>query len=145
MKNTGKKQVCIDYRTTKNSLSGKVIDSVAFCNKPDSEQHFILTFTDGTFISIGVDYNEDSSEYILENDWLPSCHPENVNSGHLDSWIDSSGKLRFSKWVQDLIDLGIWEVTEEEVQDLIEKDKKDKEEREYNEYLRLKAKYEKPD
>ena len=145
MKRTNKQQIGINFSTKIDDLSGKIVDKVAFCDDPNSEQHFILTFTDGTYISIGLGYSEDDQDYKLESDWVPTCTPENVNNGRLDHWIDSHGNLRFSKWVQDLVDLGIWEVSESEVQDLIKKQKEESEKREYNEYLRLKKKYEKHD
>lgn len=145
MKKTNKKQIGISFNTEEDTLKGKVVDKLAFCNDPESEQHFILTFTDGTFISIGLYYDENDRKYKLESDWIPSTTPENVNNGKLDHWIDSNGNLRFYKWVKDLIDLGIWEVTENEVKELIEKHEKFKEELEYKEYLRLKDKYEKRD
>ncbi len=141
MKRTDKKYIDIQLRrSNKDLLTGKVVEGMAFCDTP--EQHFILTFTDGTFISIGLNYNDDKEEWVLESDWISTTDPKCVNSGRLDHWIDSDGNLKFNKWVQDLIDLGIWEVTESEVQELIEKDKKAKEEQEYKEYLRLKEKYE---
>lgn len=135
-----KKQIKFEFFSDyEEKLKGKVIDGVAFCNT--GEQHFTITFTDGTFISVGLDYDEDNSEWRLCDNYIdePSC----INGGRLDSWIDDSGNLHFYKWCQELIRLGIWEVTEDEVKNLINKHNEETEKREYETYLKLKAKYEK--
>ena len=116
-----KKQIRFGFRIDKNlseELKGKVVQDIAFCDT--GEQHFTMVFTDDTYISIGFD-------------------------GELDSWVDDSGNLHFDKWCQELIRLGIWEVTEDEVKDIIKRKEAEKEKREYEQYLKLKAKYEKPD
>ncbi len=124
-----------------SELHGKEIKDVAFCNT--GEQHFTILFTDDTYISVGLEYNDDTREWTLCDNYIddPSC----VNDGRLDYWVDSEGGLHFSKWVQELVRLGIWDVTESEVKSLVDKYKEKKEKQEYETYLKLKAKYEKLD
>lgn len=141
-KSKDKKQIKFGFRINYDfsELKGKEIKDVAFCN--DGEQHFTILFTDNTYISIGLEYNEDEREWNLCDNYIdePSC----INGGRLDSWIDNNGNLHFHKWVRELIRLGIWDVTEDEVKAIIDKRKAEDEKREYETYLKLKAKYEKP-
>ena len=137
-----KKQIKFGFRLNPNlseELKGKVIQDIAFCNS--GEQHFTIVFTDGTYISIGLEYDEDNLEWKLCDNYIddPSC----VNGGRLNSWIDNSGNLHFDKWVQELIRLGIWDVSESEVKELIEKKEEEQEKRDYEKYLQLKARFEK--
>ena len=139
-----KKQIRFGFRIDKNlseELKGKVVQDIAFCDT--GEQHFTMVFTDDTYISIGLDYDEDYDECKICDNYIsePIC----INDGELDSWVDDSGNLHFDKWCQELIRLGIWEVTEDEVKDIIKRKEAEKEKREYEQYLKLKAKYEKPD
>ena len=129
-----------------DALKGKVIDKVAFNNRGErDEQALTIIFTDKTFISVGfgyVDFSSDSDEMQLQ-DYLvddPSCY--NFSDFGYHVWVDSKGELRFDRWIQILIDLGLWEMTMEEVQSIIEQKTKEKEEHEYQEYLRLKKKFE---
>lgn len=138
-----KNQIRFGFRIDKNlseELKGKVVQDIAFCDT--GEQHFTIVFTDETYISIGLDYDEDSNEWKICDNYIsePIC----INDGKLDSWVDDSGNLHFDKWCQELIRLGIWEVTEDEVKDIIKRKEAEKEKREYEQYLKLKAKYEKP-
>ena len=124
-----------------SELHGKEIKDVAFCNT--GEQHFTILFTDDTYISVGLEYNDDTREWTLCDNYIDD--PSYVNNGQLDYWVDSEGGLHFSKWVQELVRLGIWDVTESEVKSLVDKYKEKKEKQDYETYLKLKAKYEKPD
>ena len=44
-------------------LKGKIVQDIAFCNS--REKPFTIVFTDGTYISIGLDYDNDNSECFL--------------------------------------------------------------------------------
>lgn len=134
-------QYCLEQQH--DLLKGKVVDKVAFNNRSNCEdQHqFIITFTDKTFVAIGLDYNEDDDMYVLEDMYV--SEPECINGGRLDTYIDSEGKLRLDRNFQQLVDLGIYDVTIEEVAQRIKEHNKRQEEREYDQYLRLKAKFEK--
>lgn len=140
-------QVCLPtysaYKPLKslNILSGKVVDKVGFANEPGEQNLLVITFTDKTYISLSIE-RDDDEHYYLENDWMARVGPGNVNGGIQDHWIDSQGKLHFDRYVQCLIDTGIWNVTEEEVEKLIKERDKHYEETEYAQYLRLKEKFE---
>ena len=129
-----------------DALKGKVIDKVAFNNRGSyDEQSLTIVFTDKTFISVGLGYvdSERNDDMELQNNWIsdPICY--NIGgdfSCHISA--DDKGKLHFDRWIQILIDLGLWEMTMEEVQSIIEQKTKEKEEHEYQEYLRLKKKFE---
>lgn len=129
-----------------DALKGKVIDKVAFNNRGErDEQALTIIFTDKTFISVGfdyVDFNSDSDEMQLQDYWVddPSCY--NFGDFGCHVWVDNNGELRFDRWIQILIDLGLWELSMEEAQAVIDKKQKEKEEREYQEYIRLKKKFE---
>lgn len=128
-----------------DALKGKVIDKVAFNNRGErDEQALTIIFTDKTFISVGFDYidfSTGSDEMQLQDYWVddPSCYNFGDFGCHV---VDNNGELRFDRWIQILIDLGLWELSMEEVQNIIEQKAKEKEKREYEEYLRLKTKFE---
>lgn len=129
-----------------DALKGKIVDKVAFNDRgPYDEQSLTIVFTDKTFISVGLGYvdSERNDDMELQNNWIvdPICY--NIGgdfSCHI--WADDKGKLHFDRWIQLLIDLGLWEMTMEEAQSVIEQKAKEKEEREYQEYIRLKKKFE---
>ena len=131
-----------------NELSGKVVDKIAFTDDGyHDENMFIITFTDKTFIAIGVRYrdldNHDDEPQIEDYYVMP---PKCMNGGdfgcHL--WIDNkTSEIHYDKWIQILKDFDIWQMSDSEVTEVIEKNKKAEEEREYQQYLRLKEKFEK--
>lgn len=130
-----------------DALKGKVVDKVAFTNRNSYDcQMLIITFTDKTFISVGVAYNDREGykdESILENNWVLA--PQSINNGDysVHSWTDSDGKLCFDEWINILRDLGIWIFNEDDAKVIMEQKAKEEEEREYRNYLRLKEKFEK--
>lgn len=141
------KQISVYQLKNYDQLQGKVVDSVAFTDRGYADENmFIITFTDKTFICIGTHYKDAESgcnEPQLENNYVmdPAC----VNSGNYENhcYIKPDGTIKFDKWIEILRDLHIWELTEDEVKEIIEKDKQKKEEREYQQYLKLKEKFEK--
>ena len=69
------KQLSVHNLSKYDSLKGKVVDKVAFNNRGEhDEQMFIITFTDGTFINIGLDWKEgdygSTDEPELGNQWI---------------------------------------------------------------------------
>ena len=141
------KQISVNSLKDYSDLKGKVVDKVAFTNRDSyDEQMFIITFTDHTFVCVGTEYKDvDNGVYEpqLENNWI--MDPQCVNSGNYDChcYVKDDGTLKFDRWIEILRDLGIWELSEEETLEIIERDRKKEEEREYQNYLRLKAKFEK--
>lgn len=129
------------------ALKGKIVDKVAFSNSGSHDENiFIISFTDKTYIALGTQYRDidaNDEEPQLTEFWVmnPSC----LNGGNFEhlSWIDrKTNKIYFDPWITFLKDFGIWNITEDEVKDIIKKDKEKEEEREYQLYLRLKEKFE---
>lgn len=128
-----------------DALKGKVIDKVAFNNRGEhDEQALTIIFTDKSFISVGVGYVDfESDKFELQDNWIvdPLCYNSGGDFGcHV--WVDNNGNLHFDRWIQILKDLGLWELSIEEAQSIIEQKAKEKEKHEYEEYLRLKSKFE---
>ena len=142
-----KQQNLSNYLRDYDGLKGKVVDKVAFNDRGCYDEHMlIITFTDKTFICVGLGYVDDhNDEMELQNNWI--YPPGVINGGdyrhHI--WVDDNNNLHFDKWIQILIDLGIWELDMDEAQEIIKKNDDKKEQKEYEEYLRLKAKFEKHD
>ena len=123
-------------------LSGKVVDRFAFSEGSSYNTSFlVVTFTDKTYIAVGIEYDENREplvdDYRVEEPWC-------IDSGCFDchSWVGSDGKLHFDKWIQVLKDLNLWNITEDEAKEVIERKRKEYRKREYEEYLRLKEKFE---
>lgn len=133
-------------QTNYDALKEKVVDKVGFTNRDECDcQFLIITFTDKTFIAVGIDYN--NSEYCEDEPQLDNYSvlpPQNINGGNYRacSWIDSSGKIHFENWINILRDIGIWQFSDVDATKIIEQHKKDEEDREYQKYLQLKAKFE---
>lgn len=141
-KNKEYKQIAVNWLSNYDDLNDKVVDKIAFNNNTiyDDQQQLIITFTDKTFIAIGIEYCDDGDKYILDD--LYVSDPECINNGCLDTHINKNGKLVFDKNFQQIIDLGIYDISIEEVEQRIAERKKKEEEREYTQYLRLKEKFE---
>lgn len=143
------KQIFLNEGISYDTLKGKVVDKVGFTNYDDYDQNMcIVTFTDKTFIALGVSYNSDSKweskqdEPLLINEHI--IQPQNWNSGNFKRHMTViNNEVRYDPYIRILRDFGIWKFTDEEELAIIEKDKKEKEEYEYQQYLRLKEKFEK--
>lgn len=137
------KQVFLNEGISYDTLKGKVVDKVGFTNWGNYDTHMcIITFTDKTFIALGVGYNYEDEPKLSNESIIP---PQNWNSGNfrLFTRMDSNNKITYDPYIRILKDLNIWQFTDEEELAIIEKHKKEKEDYEYKEYLRLKEKYEK--
>lgn len=140
------KQLFPHYGDEYDILKGKVVDKVAFMNRGDYDtQMFLILFTDKTYVCVGMEYaNDYNKDLQLEHNYMPWFSPTNVNTGDFSchSWVDADGKIHFEKWIDVLRDFGIWEFTDEDAIEIMEKHKRQEEEREYQQYLRLKEKFE---
>jgi hypothetical protein len=148
-KNKEYKRITIgsNYKNNYDILKGKVVDKISLAtdrNNYDMNE-LIITFTDKTFVAFEI--NDDSDDHeserrpVLENSFIidPQCY----NSGNFDCHISVvDGELRFDPLIENRIKLGLWELTMEEAQKVIEDDKHRREEYEYKNYLRLKEKFE---
>lgn len=139
------KQIHLDEGISYDALKGKVVDKVGFTSFGDYGQNMcIVTFTDKTFIAIGVTYNNDSErdEPRLINEHI--IPPKNWNNGNFKCHMYvSNGEIKYDPYIRILRDFGIWKFTDEEELAIIEDDKKKMEDYEYKVYLRLKEKFDK--
>jgi hypothetical protein len=137
------KQIFLHSDSDYDLLKDKVVDKVAFTNIGGYDTHMcIITFTDKTFIALGVGYDYDDDDPKLFNENIIT--PQNWNSGNFRHFmqVNSDNKIIYSPYIRILRDFNIWQFTDEEELAIIEKHKKDREDYEYKEYLRLKEKFE---
>ena len=120
-----------------DKLKGKTIEKTSFhVNRGDAdENHLIITFTDGTYISVVIDYDDDY--YLTEH--IPALSRYNADTiGYI-----SGGEFHYRKYFKQLIDIGVVKPLDEDVlkEKILENDMK-QELREYAQYENLKKKYE---
>ena len=112
-------------RTDYNALKGKVVEKVGFTDRNSYDtQMFIITFTDKTFICVGVGYNDSDfhkDEPQLENYYV--LPPQNVNNGNFSAhtYVDIDGNIKFETWFDILREVGIWQFTDEDALSIIER------------------------
>ena len=120
-----------------DKLKGKTVEKTSFyANMYDAdENHLVITFTDGTYISVVIDYDDD---YYLSN-CIPSLDVYNANTlGYI-----SDGKFHYRKYFKQLIDIGAVKPLDENIlKEKILKKKMNDELREYEYYEKLKKKFE---
>ena len=120
-----------------DKLKGKTIEKTSFyANRRDSdENHLVITFTDGTYISVVIDYDD---HYYL-SDYIPelSCYSADA-IGYI-----SEGEFHYRKYYKQLIDIGAVKPLDEDFlkENILENDMA-QELREYVQYERLKKKFE---
>lgn len=121
-------------------LSNKVVDKVTFAQDSwDNDlNEIIIIFTDKTFIAICIEQNEDDRFY-LDNSHIGE--PITYNDGCLP-YTMKGGVMIFVPYIQNRIDCGLWDVTKDEVREIINAKIEKQKEREYQQYLRLKEKFE---
>ena len=120
-----------------DKLKGKTIEKTSFyVNSYNSdENHLVITFTDGTYISVVIDYDDD---YFLSN-CIPALNAYNANTlGYI-----SEGEFHYRKYFKQLIDIGVAEPIDENIlkEEILQKKMND-ELREYAQYEMLKKKFE---
>ena len=120
-----------------DKLKGKTIEKTSFyANMCDAdENHLVITFTDGTYISVAIDYDDD---YYLSN-CIPSLDVYNANTlGYI-----SEGKFHYRKYFKQLIDIGAVKPLDENIlKEIILENSMKEELREYAQYENLKKKFE---
>ena len=120
-----------------NKLKGKTIKKTSFyVNRNDvDENHLVITFTDGTYISVVIEH--DGDDYL--DDCMPTLSFYNADTiGYV-----SGGKFHYRKYFKQLIDIGAVKPLDEDIlkEKILENNKKN-ELREYAQYESLKKKYE---
>jgi len=121
-----------------NKLKGKTIEKTSFYSNRDDadENHLVITFTDGTYISVVIEYDND---YYLDD-----CRPAALNLYNVESiGYVSNGKFHYRKYFKQLIDIGVVKPLDENIlkEKILEKERLD-ELREYAQYEKLKKKFE---
>ena len=120
-----------------DKLKGKMIEKTSFyVSKDDSdENHLVITFTDGTYIDVVIEHDEDDGYFLYQH--IPDY-----------SWYDAFGyvlgeEFYYKKYFKQLIDIGVAEPIDENIlKEEILKKKMNDELREYNQYENLKKKFE---
>ena len=123
-----------------DKLNGKTISNVAdskSCDEYDLN-YLVITFTDGTYINIIIERDDDGEPYLENGSVIPLTSYSPTSIGYV-----INNKFCYYKNFQNLIDIGVVEpLNEEETLKSIRERKKFVEINEYNNYLRLKEKYE---
>lgn len=120
-----------------DKLKGKTIEKTSFhpsMNYSD-ENHLVITFTDGTYISVVIEYDDDYylDEYIHEL--------SRYSSDAIGCIL--GGKFHYRTHIKQLIDIGVVKPLDENIlkEKILEKERLD-ELREYAQYEKLKKKFE---
>ena len=120
-----------------DKLKGKTIEKTLLhtsMNHSD-ENHLVITFTDGTYISVVIEY--DDAHYLDQHITPLSCY--NADSiGYI-----SEGEFHYRKYFKQLIDIGAVKPLDENIltEKILDKERLD-ELREYAQYEKLKKKFE---
>ena len=120
-----------------DKLKGKTIEKTSLhisVNDYD-ENHLVITFTDGTYISVII---EDDADYYLDQ-YIPALSCYNADSiGYI-----SGDEFHYRKYFKQLIDIGAVKPLDENIlkEKILENNKK-QELREYAQYEVLKKKFE---
>ena len=120
-----------------DKLKGKTIEKTSFyANRDDAgENHLVITFTDGTYISVVIEYDSDS--YLDE--YIPGLMYYDVDAvGYI-----SNGEFHYRKYFKQLIDIGAVKPLDENIlkEKILDRERLD-ELREYAQYEKLKKKFE---
>lgn len=119
-----------------DKLKGKTIEKTSFhpsMNHSD-ENHLVITFTDGTYISVVIEYDND---YYLDQ-YIPALSWYNADAiGYI-----SEGEFHYRKYFKQLVDIGAVKPLDENIlkEKILDKERLD-ELREYAQYEKLKKKY----
>ena len=123
-----------------DKLKGKTIAKTSFYVDTDDsdENHLVITFTDGTYIAVVIEYDAVDGGYFLY-EHIPDS-----------SWYDadalgyvSGEEFHYHKYFKQLIDIGVFEPIDKNIlKEKILKKKKNDELREYEYYEKLKKKFE---
>ena len=120
-----------------DKLKGKTIEKTSFhpSMSDADENHLVITFTDGTYISVVIEY--DDTHYLDQYITPLSCYNADA-IGYI-----SGGEFHYRKYFKQLIDIGVVKPIDENIlkEKILEKNMKE-ELREYAQYEKLKKKFE---
>ena len=120
-----------------DKLKGKTIEKTSFHPSlyDAEENHLVITFTDGTYISVVIEYDDD---YYLD-EYISALSLYNADAlGYI-----SEEEFHYRKYFKQLIDIGVVKPIDENIlkEKILEKNMKE-ELREYAQYEKLKKKFE---
>lgn len=125
-----------------DTLKGKVVDRYALYNGKndiDEEGHFIIKFTDGSYICIGVEMDMLDGEYALDNKYCP----ELSNYHTLPYYVSVTGKFFLNEYIRERVKMGVIEpLSDEEVEEIVNNELEERRKKRYKEYLKLKEEFE---
>lgn len=125
-----------------DTLKGKVVDKYALYNGKndvDEESHFIIKFTDGSYICIGVEMDEFGGDYVLDNKYCP----ELLNYHSLPYYVSVTGKFFLDEYIRERVEMGVIEpLSDEEVEEIVKNELEERRKKRYKEYLKLKEEFE---
>lgn len=138
-----KKENLIKLKTgIQDTLKGKVVDKYAFYRGKsdiDEESHFIIKFTDGSYICIGVEMDEFDGDYVLDNKYCP----ELSHYHSLPYYVSATGKFFLDEYIRDRVEMGVIEpLSDEDVEEIVNKEMEERRNKRYKEYLKLKEEFE---
>lgn len=120
-------------------FKGKTIEKTYFNSDLYVESHNVLTiqFTDGDYICVSIDYDEDN--YLYDGKLFPLSEGNITEYGYLDK----NNNFVYYEHYRNLFEMGVLEpIPNDAVRDLILRREKEEEKREYNRYLQLKERFE---
>lgn len=125
-----------------DTLKGKVVDKYALYNGKndvDEEGHFIIKFTDGSYICIGVEMDEFDGDYVLDNKYCP----ELSNYHSLPYYVSVTGKFFLDEYIRERVEMGVIKpLSDEEVEEIVKNELEERRKKRYKEYIKLKAEFE---
>lgn len=123
--------------------AGKVVDKVGYINCGDEDdQMLLILFTDKTFICMGLERKDElSDEFRLTDKWIYDQNEYNDSLELYHSWVHDDGHVSFDLWLEMLIGMGMYHLTDEEVKRIKDEHARNEEEREWSNYLRLKERF----
>lgn len=127
-------QIKLNDYSDVDKLKGKVIDKVR-CDLDNG--YFYVTFDDDTYIALSVVIGDDLRHLKNEVLFHPSGRP------CLYYAADAYGKVHFYPRTQHAIDLGIIDISQEEIDEIQLRENKRRNDDLYKRYLQLKEMFEK--
>lgn len=125
-----------------DTLKGKVVDRYALCNGKndvDEEGHFIIKFTDGSYICIGVEMDMLDGEYALDNKYCPELSYYHS----LPYYVSVTGKFFLNEYIRERVRMGVIEpLSDEEIEEIVNNELEERRKKRYKEYLKLKEEFE---
>ena len=122
-----------------DKLKGKTIEKTSFYVNRGTydENHLVIKFTDGTYIGVVIEHDDDGDYYLYGR--IPDISWYNADAlGYI-----SGEEFHYEQYFKQLIDIGVAEPIDENIlKEEILKKKMNDELREYEYYERLKKKFE---